>query len=297
MPKQKTNLAKLPVIFIMDMDLTMVGYSNHYGSLKELVSFVRDCFKSKKIENLPCPKAQNYMDLITTEFVRPGLKDMITNIVKIYPTAEFFVYSAGAKLYVESLIPAVEKLLGISFNRPLFTRDDCITNETRGYSKSIMVHYDTMVRSLSSKYPALKDDANQQQVLKSRIVFVDDVDFVWDMKEKWIKCPEYTYSPVVDVTKYIDITTRKHPLVDKHIEQNGVFFKEPIADTCDERFMAYHMFMADWYRSQYKKNKIALEDTFCTDFVKAITPFKQLAHPFTDANIKKINAGLKTEIA
>ena len=289
--KQKSkSKSALPIIFIMDMDLTMIGNSATFSSCIEVVKFVRACCKSKKIEGLPCPKPVAFSDLMTIDFVRPGLKDMFANISEMYPTAEFFVYSAGAKPYVHAVIAALEKLVNVSFNKPILTRDECILNETRNYTKSITVHYDAMIQSLLSKYPALGKKENQDDVLKSRIVFIDDVDYVWDLKEKWVKCPEYLYNPVLDITQYIDTSTRKHPLVAKQIETNEAFFKEPDVDSTDERNMAYHMYMAEWYRSQYVKNKLAFEDKFCEKFVECIKPFKKLAHPFSNANIAKVNA-------
>ena len=290
-PKAKTANAKLPIIFILDMDQTLIGQSSTYGSCIDLVKFVRECCKSKKIESTSCPKAITYADMVKPDFFRVGLKDMLTGIREMYPTAELFVYSAGAKLYVESMIPVIEKHVGMTFNRPLFTRDDCVVNESNNYTKSIMVHIDTMLRSLAHKYPKL--DAQKDTMLQSRIVFVDDVDIVWDIKEKWVKCPEYGYTPVVDLTHHIaDMAIRRHPLVTAHIEKNRQFFKEPEGVTSDERDMAYHLYMADWHRSQYMKNKAALEDGFCKAFVTAIKPFKKLAHPFSNANIGKINASL-----
>ena len=41
---------------------------------------------------------------------------------------EFFIYSAGTKVWVEFIIKQIEIITKIKFNRPLFTRDDCLTD-------------------------------------------------------------------------------------------------------------------------------------------------------------------------
>jgi len=290
--------SKLPVLFIMDMDKTIIGESDMILGAHSLIDFVRNCCKTNKIQDLPCPKAVKYQDLTIKEFIRPDAKNFFHKIKENFPTAEFFIYSHGTKDYVDKMIPMLEKELDMQFARPIFTRNDCIQNERGKDMKTVMVHYDTMIKSLVNKYPALKDKKNQDLVIKERILFIDDNDMVWDIKTKWIKCPHYSYKPIIDIQSYIDSKTIQHELVQSYIkaELNYFVITNVESNTIDEQKMAYHVHMASLYQSVVEVNRDALKDKFFDILLNVLKPYKNHVHLFKDEYIEKINKTLENKL-
>jgi hypothetical protein len=287
---------KYPIIVIWDMDKTMIGDTNLMMKSVNLVKFVRQAIQSKKIEDAPSPKNMTYHDFIVPGFIRPGLSDLFSGIKKTFPTAEFFVYSSGDKKYVESIVPVVEKETGVTFRRPLFSRPDCVY-DGQWYRKSIQAQMDIIVSALLPDYPILKDAEAREAILKGHVIFLDDTDVVWDMPTKWVQCSSYDFYPVIDVSSFLDLSIRQHPIVKEYIAKENAFFEEPTdpSITTYERNLMYHTYMANYYASYLEQSKRALEDTFCKRLLKALKPYKNRKHPFTDKNVEKIRKEVMVE--
>jgi len=296
--KPRKDNKDLPVIFILDMDRTLIGVSDMMFDCVEVVEFARSCCASKKITNLPCPKKVTFQEMFQPEFIRPGVKDMLDGIKQMYPTSEIFIYSAGSQKYVAECIALVENNTGVTFNRPLFSREQCVGTQV-GYKKSIVTHLPQMMNVLTNKYPGLKDPVNQEKVTQYRLAFIDDKDVIWDMTDKWIRCPDYLYKPIIDITKYVDRRMMQHPLL-RAFNAKGVlrvFFEPDEGEiTDDDRNLLYHVFMADCYGSNLPNNRNALNDKFCLHLLNAIKPYKGLVKPFTAENIGNISKYIEEQI-
>ena len=289
----------LPVLFIFDLDSTLIGDGTPLDDYMELVSFIKSGVSSKKIavtnQKLPTPK--QIANSIPHEYYRPGLGEMFAKIKAMFPTAEFFIYSAGTKPYVEYNVKYLEKRFGITFNRPIFARDTCIIDETNRYKKSIKSVYPRIFKALQRKYPALKDQSNQNNVETNRTIYIDDNDVVWDKttnNNKWIKCPEYTYMPVFDYRQHISKEILTHPLVIEDMKTKNVGFPEILHVDESERDLMYHAYMANQNSYALRINIDALKDTFFQRFTKTLQKRKihMLKNPFSNKQLDKIRSAL-----
>lgn len=286
----------LPVLFVFDLDETIIGETTPYIYKMDLHDFINNSVKAGKLPlDFKLPKLTSKD--ISPFSIRPGFKDFMTKLKEYFPTAECFVYSAGTKEYVQTYISYVEQITGCQFQRPLFSRVDCTLDERYNTVKSIKAHFPTMIDTLVSRYPALKDAATQDYVLNNRFVFLDDNDVVWDIKEKWIKAPHYKYRPVIDIAGALPHQTRQHSSVQNFLtvlSKMVYVFIEPTGHFSeDERNMMYYTWMANQYALFMSTNKFAIEDQFFPTLQKALIKVKNSNTPFSDTNMKHITEALQ----
>ena len=273
------------------MDGTMIGDTTYMTKCISTVEFIRNSYEANKLTNISAPpNLLTYADIYDKKLIRPNLKELLHGIKEHFPTAELFVYSHGVKDYVNDLVSIIEKETDFTFNRPLFSREDSVVTENGYQYKSILVRFPTIVKVLLSKYPALKEEHAKEEVLASRIIFIDDYDFVWDRKDKWLKCPGYKYTSIIDISKYLPIDNTRDPLVKSYMTKQGGLFIEPDGVTIDVRNMLYHIHMANTYGTVIEQNKQAETDTFCKDLLRKLKTYKRLVKPFTEEHIKELLA-------
>lgn len=293
---------RLPTVFVFDVDETMIGVSNPIGTAIELREFVMHSQKIGKLPKVPkvLPRSVRYAELMPPHMLRPNFKESLVKIVKLYPTAEFFVYSAGTEDYVASVVAWIEQQIsdtGITFRRPLLSRNNTMTTATSRYIKSVSYHIDNILTSLEADYPALKNEKNRQAVEEHRIIHIDDREnILWEGSDKLVRCPAYSYTPVVNMITGLEPFLNDAE-VKTFIKSMGGFVEpEPMSMTEDERNMSYHLFMAEQYRLVLQSNKTHLADTFCHDFVSALKLLKNLKRPFTKENVMKINKAITKRV-
>lgn len=175
---------KLPVIVIFDVDGTLIG------NVEPLLTFwlsIKDILHYDIV--------QEKIKSCLTGFIRPGIFELMKALTKKYHHVEFFIYSAGREEWLEVLVPCLEGLLGVSFNRPLFGRSSCII----GY-KMIECVALNILRVIKAKYNGRYsiDD------IRDMVVIFDDNPTVYDdMRDfvRVIKCPTYRRRINIDVVK------------------------------------------------------------------------------------------------
>jgi len=280
----------LPVLFIFDLDNTLIGTSESIEFYRKVITFIKDASKSGKLNVKDTFPTWN--KFINDSFYRKGLKEAFTQIKQMYPTAEFFIYSSGTKSYVNEYVRNVEKFIDVKINTPYFSRSECPIDETNNFKKSIISQYPTILKTLSNKYPTI--EKHQEEVLKNRTIFIDDSDYLWDKKEKWIKCKPYNYYPIFDIDSKLLELIHTTPMIRDYIKAAKLdkLFLIDESKNYDEYRMNYHLFMANLHRSYLSTNREAQEDTFFEKFVKALRGYKDNVKPFTDNHIKLIQKQL-----
>jgi len=279
------NYNELPVIFVFDMDKTLIGDVEHLWSYNYLLDFIKDSCRHKRLVGPECKINTKLWvaDNIPETILRPHLKESLHEIKNIFPTAEFFVFSLGVKEYVHNVIPYIEKQTGIKFNRPLFTREDSSLTPENNYLKDINGYYDIIFKTLSKKYPQCKDVKYQNKIIKERTVIIDDTN-VWGDDDRWVQCNAYTYKPVIELDKKMLEIIYKNPEISTYIKSNRYIDTLPSVDITHKSFeeflLDYHIFMSNLYRSVSDDNKIAAQDQFFISFVKAIKKRNKYAKPF-----------------
>lgn len=165
---------KLPVIIIFDVDGTLLGdvssLLTFWLSIKDKMHY--DCVQ----ENI-----KSCLGLL----IRPGVADLMRALNKKYQHVEYFIYSAGREEWLEVIIPCMEEILGVSFNRPLFGRSYCII----GY-KMLELVSKNILRIVQSKY---RGHYSQDNIRKMVVIFDDNPQVFDNMHDfvRVIKCPCY----------------------------------------------------------------------------------------------------------
>jgi hypothetical protein len=211
------NNNKLPYIFILDLDNTIIGISNCCNYELLILDII---FKYCKINNIiiNCDKKLDIIDELNEGLLRPYFIDFINFIKNKYIDVEIYIYSKGSYNYIYGgIIDNIEKISKIKFNKPYFSR-----NHSNHGEKLLGTIIDKIFKQLIKKYPLLKIDENKKKVFDNQLVFIDDIpNNLKDFPNKQIICPEYKYTPYYNI---------KEKLIRKYNINPDFFDKEEILD-------------------------------------------------------------------
>jgi hypothetical protein len=280
----------LPVIFIFDLDKTLIGESHDLMfEYKDFLTFISDGCKHKRFSGTKCelPTTIWNKNIVVEQFFRPHLKESLHAIKKIFPTAEFFVFSLGAREYVYDIISYLESYTGIKFNRPLFTREDSSFGDISYYMKEIKGYEDTIFKMLVRKYPKCKSEHFKSLVMQYRTVIIDDTN-IWNNDIRWIQCKPYTYQPICEVDNDILHMIYTNESMKNYLLSRNVSFIPNVSANFDTFMMNYHLNIANLYRKSLDNNVEQLQDNFFVRFVKCIQHRSNKSKPFAPAFLKKI---------
>lgn len=294
--KQSDPQQRLPVIFVFDLDETMIGVSSMIGEAVELNTVLHDATKIGKLPKTKSKYRTHYRDFMTPEMVRPFLGESLKKIKHDFSTAEFFVYSAGTHEYVSDILSWIESYIDITFRRPIFARHNTMVTESSSFVKSLKYQAPVMLDALVKDYPSLKNDKNREEVVNHRMVHIDDREgILWEGSTQLIQCKPYSYRTFFDITEGIDKDILNHPLTQAYLESSSVVYRYSPGSSVDQIKEAYHLFMFEQYHKIADSNKEQLQDEFMKDFAHAVSKYKNLKKPFTEKNVKEINDTLNKE--
>jgi hypothetical protein len=145
------NDKNLPILFIFDLDGTIIGNAAHIISYRKIINYIKNGCRHKRFNGSECEIDTTVWSTKTIPkyFVRPNFAESLHQIKSTFPTAEFFIFSLATKDYVVDIIQYLEKYTGIHFNRPLFVRDDSSLTSEGVYLKDINGYYDKIFANLS----------------------------------------------------------------------------------------------------------------------------------------------------
>jgi len=281
----------IPILFIFDLDLTLIGRSENILNYKKIIEWIKNNCRHKKLENENCKILKNnWSKLIPENFIRPYLKESLNQIKEIFPNAEFFIFSNGTKEYVKTMIEYIEKKTKIKFNKLIIARDLNLTTKDHYYSKEITKYIEELIiKSLSNKYSKKILEKNKEIIFNDRTIIIDDNPYIWNNKPI-INIPSYNYNPLLE----FDIDTLnliyKNSVISTYIlnMENQPFFpsNSKLDKTEEELKLNYHLFLAEMYRNNIDINKEMSKDDFLLKLVKIIKSRKNLEKPFTANYIK-----------
>lgn len=198
----------LPNIVLLDLDRTIIGNSH---DLADVLDQAEQLVRFAQFLRIPVDRAgilHRVDDLVdkalNNGLLRPYFHDWMELIHGSPVPTLVYVYSAGAKHYVHQFVEAVERVVGIPFARPIFTRDD-----TAYHLKSVRTIFDDIVAGLvrKGKVPTKARD----ELWQKHFLFIDDNAFTaYDTADKtiyplpFIKCPAYNVYYPCDM--YAEIT-------------------------------------------------------------------------------------------
>lgn len=175
-----------PIVFIIDIDGTMIGDIRPQLMLYELHLALKHANKKINMLNI-----KDFEDKLKNGgIVRPYFTKFLKKMKDYLPNVEFFVYTASETVWAKFLINHIEKALGIKFNRPIFTREDCFY-DNQNIKKSLCTITPVVLKHLKKKYGHLK-----RGDLENRLLMIDNTSGVFDERDKKyvIHCESYDYT-------------------------------------------------------------------------------------------------------
>ena len=171
---------QFPVIIVLDIDGTLIGDITPQITLYDLYTTLRT--KELKMN------MKDFMYKLKAGVIRPYLGKFMKKLHFSYTgNIEYFIYTSAEKKWVHFLIPQIEKVIGIKFNKPLFTRDNC-TLRNGEYKKNLDSVLPKIVKTLTKKYGKMNTES-----VRDRIMVIDNNGSVYDDKDKpyVLVCPTY----------------------------------------------------------------------------------------------------------
>jgi hypothetical protein len=180
----------LPLCIFLDLDNTIVGDGS--ALLSAMHSNV----------NMNFPHLIDTTSVFGTNFVRPGLEKFISTAKARFPCVEVFVFSAGTRDWVTSVVAGVEKAHGVRFNRPLFCRDNMVMSGGV-LRKSLAAIMPAVTFALKDKYPAVKQKTALHRIMADRVIMIDDLPNIVLEGAKQVVSPQYNMPALIGMSKVI----------------------------------------------------------------------------------------------
>jgi hypothetical protein len=184
-------MSQRPLVFIIDIDGTLIGNVSPQLCIYDL----------KQTSNLPLRYSfKELFQRFDQGLLRPYFDTFYKSTKRRLPNAEFYVYTASDDRWGLFITAALEKHLGIRFNRPVFTRKHCFSSGG-SITKSLSNILPTIKRSLARKYGKNLDLDNRVMVIDNSCVFPPNE------KPQHMVCPSYSCSVPENLPAIIDERT------------------------------------------------------------------------------------------
>ena len=270
---------KLPYIFILDIDNTIIGEVDNCIYEYSVLEYIYKYCKMNNI-NANCNKKIDIIDELNEGLLRPYFIDFINFIKKKYKNIEIYLYTKSAYFWINNsgLIDNIEKIVKIKFNKPYFTRENALDRQ-----KLLGNIYDDIIEKMIKKYPLLKIDKNKKKVFESQLVFIDDIpNNLKDYPFKQIICPEYTYMPYYNIKEKIIYKYNINPEIFNNAEILNMFENYDIP-IYNENGSVYQKDIEYMHINEIKKIRLAqlysnnsLNDTFFKDLITVLDKNKTI---------------------
>jgi hypothetical protein len=174
-----------PYIFVIDLDGTIIGNCTYQCDIYNIMELIKT--SNKKDLNkykILCDKCLNDSYNDKSLLIRPHFFYFVQSMKKLYPQSYFYIYTASEKKWAIKEISIIEKNYNFKFDRPLFTRDNCIIDNDGNIKKSIAKILPLIKKNV--KMPASYD-------IKKHLLIIDNNPTFIDYKENLLLCPTYNY--------------------------------------------------------------------------------------------------------
>lgn len=252
------------IIFVLDLDGTIIGDCSYQCDIYNIDNISK---KYNKDSLLNCYKPDS-------KLIRPYFKYFFTKIKKNYPNSLFYIYTASEKLWAHKEIGLIEKTHNIKFNRPLFSRQDCIVSSNGEYKKSI-----------NKILPKIKKNIKNiaEFNFKDNIIIIDNNNTFIDYNSNFINCKTYDYILFLDLWENINTeykTNKDLYLYVLNLIYNNKLCKfSKINNKCCKQLELIHKWIYKKYKKNNKYNKKFLNDNF----------WKKITDQIVSNNFSKFN--------
>lgn len=288
---------ELPIIFIIDIDNTLIGKSVSLLKFKELNNFIRDSCNRNKIDDKDeiCKITDRiWYEKMDEKFFRPYMKEFLTGIKETYKNAEFFVFSTGTNNYVKQIVGYIEKHLEnkIKINKPYFSREQSFRDENLYYIKDINVYDMEIIKALKKRYP--KIETKITEVLNERTIIIDDLE-VWEDDYRHIKIKRYMFNTIIEFDYFLLKKIYENQYLYNFVYNSEILQIE--GENFYEFLFNYHLYMMNLYRKIEVDNKTEINDNEFEKLLKLIVKLKnKKGNIFTKKNLTNINKKMISSI-
>lgn len=231
--------------------------------------------------------------------IRPGFYDFCRQVTASGQAIELFVYTAAEDRWAAFIVSCIETAIGCQFNRPLFTRRDCVLGAPEGPGRPAPLRK-SLARVMPVVLARLRRKGYGRSVLpdvaalRKRIALVDNTHNVGHEASdsaRLIGCPSYMFAYNYDVLGLVDVEFihKRFSVLIPLLKRHGLFPYNPAATVQQsqstrqqsqqpmryQRF--YHLYyarLAKALKDSEAQNIVALRDTFWSDLRSALA-----AHP------------------
>jgi hypothetical protein len=273
----------IPLVVLLDLDGTIIGnISPQVCEWELLMQHAPKRMKQFK-ENL---HSQLHQGLL-----RPHFISFIDFMKHNYNNAEIFIYTASESKWAHVIIACIEQLTGITFNRPLFTRANCIATSSdlkKSFDKVIPLMYNKLKHNYS---------IDTQASLKQHIIMVDNYHEVLvsgSQERRLVKCPTYSFTCFYDVLRLLDeeVVKTNYLVISETLVSYKMFpnISSSQAYSYEVFKVLYFEMLASNVKNSIKQNSI--QDSFWQQLMQSMSKID--SSQFKDSTIKHINQRIKT---
>jgi len=207
--RSKTSMDRIPVIFVIDIDGTLIGrvdFQSQRYSLQQLLK--KHGYRTPT--NLPEAFKPGH------GLVRPFVKDFMRAVKQITDgNCYFFIYTASERKWAVQEIAWIEKAHGIQFDRPLFCRDDCLVDPQGTYRKSLKRIWPRITRVVGKHHVLTTKE--KDLMMHRRTVMIDNNAVYVDHTDRLLLCPDYSYMVFENLLDTLPDNAWEHPTVRQHV--------------------------------------------------------------------------------
>jgi len=176
-------MSNLPLIILIDLDGSCVSDVRPQLILYEMNNQIRK--QNKKISIF---SNKYFIDKLNNGIIRSYFEKFLKKLKEHYSNIEYFIYTASEKNWANYLVPQIEKSINFKFNRPIFTRQNCLIVDNN-MQKSVQHISPFLFNSLKKKYGKLR-----RKDLENNVLIIDNLKvYLKDDINKMVICPTYDY--------------------------------------------------------------------------------------------------------
>jgi len=250
-------MTKVPFIFVLDLDGTVIGDCCYQVILHEVEHLLKT--QKQKITNKQmlsnCYKGD-------VKLLRPYFLYFVQKMKKYNPECQFYIYTASETSWANNEISMIEKTNNIKLNRPIFTRKDCIVDSDGMYKKSI-----------TKILPQIQKNNKDFTIGPKNLLIIDNNNVFIDFLSNFILCPSYDYIHFCDVWKKLKNEHLRNEVIDKYthkliISNKICQFNDDFED--DKKNELKHKWYFKKYKRLNKHNSVYAKDKFWKTLADAI---------------------------
>ena len=233
-----------PNIIILDLDGTIIGDIMFQSVLYEIsrATNQKSFFTTKDLQ-----------EKLKNGIIRPHFKRFIQNVDRYCSNIEFYIYTASDKKWANFIIPLIEKSINFKFNRPIFTREDCLLTNNTEIKKCVKHISKKLITSLKKKY---------SRINFNNILIIDNLRVYKSNGDKHlVVCPTYNFKypenipAVIKLDDYVQHHTTIHQILSRYIQY------ENTSDYISFQKHFYRFYLR-YLESVTKSNQIESKDKF-----------------------------------